>query len=152
MALHSRSGLFGFLLLLAALAPSPGGATAVAPPDRSADAPISAEPPAGSVEARLRRLSAALWEQQNGAPTPPESLSGKARSVAIIFVNGGWPNGWRNGGWGNGGFRNGGWRNGGWGNGGFRNGGWPNGFRNGGWRNGGFRNGGFRNGGFRNHW
>ena len=147
MAHHSRSGLFGFLLLLAALVPSPGGATAVARPEPSAAQPsLASDPPQGSVEARLRRLSAALWEQQNGGQAPPEALSGKGKAVAFIFANGGWPNGWRNGGWGNGGWRNGGWpngwRNGGWGNGGFRNGGWPNAWRN----------GGFRNGGFRNHW
>ncbi|MCP9833907.1 MULTISPECIES: GrrA/OscA1 family cyclophane-containing rSAM-modified RiPP [unclassified Cyanobium] len=127
MTHHPRSGLFGFLLLLAALAPA--GALA------QASSPMEAAP--GSIDARLRRISQAMGQESPG----PEAAEGQAKAadgrLAYIFVNGGGPRF----GWGNGGFRNGGW-----GNGGFRNGGWGNGgFRNGGWGNGGFRNGGFRN-------
>jgi rSAM-associated Gly-rich repeat protein len=142
MTNHPRSGLFGFLLLLAALAPAGAGAKAVADglgPSPSipaqASSPLEAAP--GSIDARLRRISQAM-----GPESPdPEPAEGRAKApdgrLAYIFVNGGGPRF----GWGNGGFRNGGW-----GNGGFRNGGWGNGgFRNGGWGNGGFRNGGFRN-------
>ena len=134
MASIPRSGLFGFLLLLAALDPSSAGlATSVlghgqgaaegqaltgAPHDAAAD----------SIEARLRRISEAIREQA------PEGQSAAAadEKLAWVFANGGGV----------------GWRNGGWGNGGFRNGGWGNGFRNGGWGNG----GGWRNGGFLNRW
>jgi rSAM-associated Gly-rich repeat protein len=137
MTNHPRSGLFGFLLLLAALAPAGAGAKAVAEgldpsPSSPAQAlsPLEAAP--GSIDARLRRISQAMGQESPG----PEAAAGRAKApdgrLAYIFVNGGGPRF----GWGNGGFRNGGW-----GNGGFRNGG----FRNGGWGNGGFRNGGFRN-------
>ncbi|WP_216913840.1 MULTISPECIES: GrrA/OscA1 family cyclophane-containing rSAM-modified RiPP [unclassified Synechococcus] len=140
MTNHPRSGLFGFLLLLAALAPA--GAAARAVIDAPSAPPLAAAP--GSIDARLRRISEAMGQatgQLAGAEGQPAGAEGRAKApdgrLAYIFVNGGGPRF----GWGNGGFRNGGW-----GNGGFRNGGWGNGgFRNGGWGNGGFRNGGFRN-------
>lgn len=140
MTNHPRSGLFGFLLLLAALAPA--GAAARAVIDAPSSPPLEAAP--GSIDARLRRISEAMGQatgQLAGAEGQPSGAEGRAKALdgrlAYIFVNGGGPRF----GWGNGGFRNGGW-----GNGGFRNGGWGNGgFRNGGWGNGGFRNGGFRN-------
>ncbi|MCP9775389.1 rSAM-associated Gly-rich repeat protein [Cyanobium sp. HWJ4-Hawea] len=136
MATFPRSGLFSFLLLLAALAPAGAGAVTT---------PLEGDP--GSVEARLRRISAALREQ---APEQSEATTGEGQQAdgRLAFV-------WGNGG----GFRNGGFRNGGFGNGGFGNGGWGNGgFGNGGWGNGGFGNGGFLNGpllrpgGFVNFW
>ena len=131
MTNHPRSGLFGFLLLLAALAPA--GAAARAVIDAPSSPPLEAAP--GSIDARLRRISQAMGE----ASGRPAGAEGRAKAtdgrLAYVFVNS------HRLGWGNGGFRNGGW-----GNGGFRNGGWGNGgFRNGGWGNGGFRNGGFRN-------
>jgi rSAM-associated Gly-rich repeat protein len=137
MAYIPRSGLFGFLLLLAALAPSSGMAASQAAPTRPDSPSFSSgqvEPVAAeSIEARLRRISAALRARESSdseAPQPADSSDGK---LAWVFANA--PGvGFRNGGWGNGGFRNGGW-----GNGGFRNGGWGNG-------------GGFRNGGFLNRW
>lgn len=140
MTNHPRSGLFGFLLLLAALAPAGAGARAVI--DEPSVPPLAAAP--GSIDARLRRISEAMGQatgQLAGAEGQSAGAEGRAKApdgrLAYIFVNGGGPRF----GWGNGGFRNGGW-----GNGGFRNGGWGNGgFRNGGWGNGGFRNGGFRN-------
>jgi rSAM-associated Gly-rich repeat protein len=133
MAYIPRSGLFGFLLLLAALAPAAGmAATAPSHPDSPSFSSGQVEPVAAeSVEARLRRISAALKDRESLDPAAkPGSPDTK---LAWVFANG--PGvGFRNGGWGNGGFRNGGW-----GNGGFRNGGWGNG-------------GGFRNGGFLNRW
>jgi len=137
MAYIPRSGLFGFLLLLAALAPSAGMAANSAAPTQFDSPSVSSgqvEPVAAeSVEGRLRRISAALREREglDPAAAATDSTEGK---LAWVFANG--PRvGFRNaGGWGNGGFRNGGW-----GNGGFRNGGWGNG-------------GGFRNGGFLNRW
>jgi len=142
MASIPRSGLFGFLLLLAALAPSSGMAANSAAPALPASQSFSnsqVEPVAvGSIEGRLRRISAALRARDlidPAAPLPDNANDGK---LALTFVNGPAV-----------GFRNGGFRNGGWGNGGFRNGGFGNGgFRNGGWGNG----GGFRNGGFLNRW
>lgn len=138
MATFSRSGLFGFLLLLAALVPAGAGATSLAGEESqpaTIASPLEAGP--GSIDARLRRISQALREkspEQLGPEDPATSPDGR---LAFVFANGGG----RGVGWGNGGFRNGGF-----GNGGFRNGGWGNGgFRNGGWGNGGFRNGGFRN-------
>ena len=146
MTNHPRSGLFGFLLLLAALAPAGAAARAVVDgPSRPASAPSPASPPLeaapDSIDARLRRISAAMGQVSGlraGAEGRPSAGDGR---LAYVFVNA------PGVGWGNGGFRNGGW-----GNGGFRNGGWGNGgFRNGGaWRNGG--GGGWRNGGFRNFW
>jgi rSAM-associated Gly-rich repeat protein len=134
MAYVPRSGLFGFLLLLAALAPSPGMAASSAGSGTTASAPNSAllEQAADEhVEARLRRISAALRERDPAAASPTKPSPDT--KLAWVFANG--PGvGFRNGGWGNGGFRNGGF-----GNGGFRNGGWGNG-------------GGFRNGGFLNRW
>ena len=133
MAYVPRSGLFGFLLLLAALAPSPGMAASSAGSGTTASAPSSAQLEQAAderVEARLRRISAALRERD---PAASPATSSPDTKLAWVFANG--PGvGFRNGGWGNGGFRNGGW-----GNGGFRNGGWGNG-------------GGFRNGGFLNRW
>lgn len=137
MALHSRSRLFGLLLILASLPLDPGTALATttaasAPPAAPANAAAEA------MEARLQRIAAALREQGIEAG---EGSSIPADAVAWVgWNNGGVGVGWGNGGWGNG------FRNGNWGNGGFGNGGWGNGgFRNGGWGNGG---GGFRN--FRN--
>lgn len=158
MASLPRPGLFGFLLLLAALAPSPSLAARGDGLDRAVGSLATGSDPTplvapGSVDARLSRISAALRQRGlvgDGAnPGDGAPVQGGDARLAWVFVNapGG---GFRNGGWGNGGFRNGGW-----GNGGFRNGGWGNGgFRNGGaWRNGGggaaWRNGG---GGFGNHW
>lgn len=148
MATFSRSGLFGFLLLLAALAPAGAGASSLTaagattlageePQPAAFASPLETAP--GSIDARLRRISQALREkapEQLGPEDPATSPDGR---LAFVFANGGG----RGVGWGNGGFRNGGF-----GNGGFRNGGWGNG----GFRNGGFGNGGFRNGGFRNFW
>ena len=138
MAYIPRSGLFGFLLLLAALAPSAGMAAnsaAQALPDSLAISSGQVEPVAAeSIEGRLRRISAALRARDSIDPAAPRAADSTEGKLAWVFANG--PRvGFRNaGGWGNGGFRNGGW-----GNGGFRNGGWGNG-------------GGFRNGGFVNRW
>lgn len=136
------SGLFGFLLILGAVAPSAALAASAADPasparEASQTAPLADD----SVEARLRRISAALAQQRQGQESadPAEATGRRAvdGKLAWVFVNG--PGvGWRNGGFRNGGFYNGGWRNGG--------------FYNGGFRNGGFYNGGFRNGGWRNYW
>ena len=136
MAFLSRSRLFGILLIVASLPMDPGVALATAMV--RSDAAPSAEPAAGSVEARLRRIARAVRDQEE------HPASGKVGSEALSLVILG-PGGI---GWGNGGFANGGFYNGGFQNGGFYNGG----FRNGGFANGGFRNGGFRNGGFRNSW
>ncbi|MCX5947153.1 MAG: rSAM-associated Gly-rich repeat protein [Cyanobacteria bacterium] len=134
MAFLSRSRLFGILLIVASLPMDPG--VALATGMIRADAP-SAEPPAGSVEARLRRIAEAVREQEVD-PSAAERLGSDAQAAVFVTPGGvGWVNG--------GGFRNGGFANGGFGNGGFRNGG----FGNGGFRNGGFANGGFRNGSFR---
>jgi rSAM-associated Gly-rich repeat protein len=128
MAFHSRSRLFGLLLILASLPMDPSTANAASA--AASFLPTAAPNPAAeAMEARLKRISAALREQGTAATEasaiPPD---------AVAWV------GWGNGGggvrWGNGGFRNGGWGNGGFRNGGFRNGGWGNG--GGGWRN--FRN------------
>jgi rSAM-associated Gly-rich repeat protein len=138
MAYIPRSGLFGFLLLLAALAPSAGMAANSAAPtllDSPAISSGQVEPVAAeSIEGRLRRISAALRARDSIDPAAPRAADSTDGKLALVFANG--PRvGFRNaGGWGNGGFRNGGW-----GNGGFRNGGWGNG-------------GGFRNGGFLNRW
>lgn len=134
MAPLPRSGLFGFLLLLAALVPSAGlGAS-----------PSSAASAAGaaSVDARLSRITAALRQRQlvpdadtaDNADHTGARAPGPDTKLAWVFGNGPF-GGFRNG-WGNGGFRNGGWGNGGWPNVGWRNG-WGNG---GGWRNGGWFN------------
>jgi len=131
MTNHPRSGLFGFLLLLAALAPA--GAAARAVVDAPSSPPLEAAP--GSIDARLRRISQAMGEASGRPPGAAGSAKAPDGRLAYLFVNS------PRFGWGNGGFRNGGW-----GNGGFRNGGWGNGgFRNGGWGNGGWGNGGFRN-------
>ena len=90
---------------------------------------------ADAIEGRLRRIAAAIREQ-DGVAAGGDRVAADDR-LARVFLNG------PNVGWSNGGFRNGGFFNGG-----FRNGG----FYNGGFRNGGFRNGGFRNGGWRNYW
>jgi rSAM-associated Gly-rich repeat protein len=129
MAFLPRSGLFGFLLILGAVAPS-----------QALAAPPASSTPEASVEARLQRISAALRQRDGGVVAPEQGASGPERDgrLALTFVNGGRP-AWVNGGFRNGGFRNGGWMNGG----GWRNGG---GFINGG--NTGFRNGG----GWRNYW
>ncbi len=126
MAPLPRSGLFGFLLLLAALTPSAGlGAS-----------PSSA---AATVDARLSRITDALRQRQlapdvDGATSAEPGAAGADTKLAWVFRNG--PLGGFRNGWGNGGFRNGGWGNGGWPNLGWRNG-WGNG---GGWRNGGWFN------------
>jgi rSAM-associated Gly-rich repeat protein len=138
MSINTRSGLFAFLMVLATLQIPAGQASA------GAGAEAAGNPAtAGSIEARLQRISAALREQglQGGMDA---TAPGADLRLAAGFVNGG------RGGWGNsryGGFGNAhpyygggaGFLNG---NGGFRNGGFLNG--------GGFRNGGFRNGGFVN--
>lgn len=127
MSINTRSGLFAFLMVLATLQIPAGQASAGA----------------GSIEARLQRISAALREQGLQGDMDATAPGADLR-LAAGFVNGG------RGGWGNsryGGFGNAhpyygggaGFLNG---NGGFRNGGFLNG--------GGFRNGGFRNGGFVN--
>jgi len=144
MAPLPRSGLFGFLLLLGSLLPPGGLAASRLNPASGSEGQAAAlqESATDGVEARLRRISAALREQ---APAPGEVEETTAATdrpaadkLALVFVNGPAV-----------GFRNGGFRNGGWGNGGFRNGGFGNGgFRNGGWGNG----GGWRNGGFLNRW
>jgi rSAM-associated Gly-rich repeat protein len=119
MAPLPRSGLFGFLLLLAALTPAPGlGA--------------SSSPAAATVDARLSRITVALRQRQLAPDV--DGAAGADTKLAWVFRNGPF-GGFRNG-WGNGGFRNGGWGNGGWPNIGWRNG-WGNG---GGWRNGGWFN------------
>lgn len=150
MASFPRSGLFGFLLLLAALDPSAAGLASStylfngegggpSAPEAQAQQGYQPDPTADSVEARMRRISEALRQQAPGGPEAGEAADPR---LAWVFANGVGP--FLNGGFGNGGFRNGGW-----GNGGFRNGGWGNGgFRNGGWGNG----GGWRNGGFLNRW
>ena len=126
MAPLPRSGLFGFLLLLAALTPSAGlGA--------------SSSPAAATVDARLSRITVALRQRQlapdvDGATSAEPGAAGADTKLAWVFRNGPF-GGFRNG-WGNGGFRHGGWGNGGWPNVGWRNG-WGNG---GGWRNGGWFN------------
>ena len=125
-----RSGLLGFLLLLAALAPHAAQASS-SPSAPEVIGPLSAEasPAASSLEARLQRIAAAVRAQQQG-PEPsdqaPLTRAGQGDKLAWVWGNGG-GRGWGNGG----GWRNGGWRNGGFGNG-WRNGGWGNGFRNGG--------------------
>jgi rSAM-associated Gly-rich repeat protein len=146
MTFLPRSGLFGFLLILSAVAPA---ATLAAPagegdPASAPQALASSQAPLAddSVDARLRRISAALRERDAAAIGDPEAASGRQAvdgKLAWVFANGGGV-GFRNGGFRNGGFLNGG---------GFRNGG----FYNGGFRNGGFLNGGgFRNGGWGNYW
>ncbi|CAK6690564.1 GrrA/OscA1 family cyclophane-containing rSAM-modified RiPP [Synechococcus sp. BA-124 BA4] len=136
MAFFTRSRLFGILLLAASLPLDPGVARALA---ASGSAPSAGEQPrqGDAIEARLRRIAAAVREHDD-AEAGVEAAGSDGR-LARVFVNG--PN--VGVGWGNGGFRNGGFYNGG-----FRNGG----FYNGGFRNGGFRNGGFRDGGWRNYW
>jgi rSAM-associated Gly-rich repeat protein len=138
MSINTRSGLFAFLMVLATLQIPAGQASAGA----GAEAPGNPAT-AGSIEARLQRISAALREQGLQGDMDATAPGADLR-LAAGFVNGG------RGGWGNsryGGFGNAhpyygggaGFLNG---NGGFRNGGFLNG--------GGFRNGGFRNGGFVN--
>ena len=133
MPYSHRSGLLGFLLLLAALAPAAGRAATTPAEQPLNDLAQAAAPTdagaAGLVEARLRRIALAL-RQRAGEPAPEAGAQpdlGAGETVSWIWGNrGGWGNGgFRNGGWGNGG-----WGNGGWGNGGFRNGGWGNGFLN----------------------
>ncbi|MCP9792223.1 rSAM-associated Gly-rich repeat protein [Vulcanococcus limneticus Candia 3F8] len=154
MAFFSRSRLFGILLISASLPFDAAAAlaTGLASQPSVPDAPPPAGETAASLDARLRRIAAAVRERQGhesetaeasqAAEAPPTGLP--ADALARVFVNG------PGIGWVNGGFRNGGFRNGGFYNGGFRNGG----FYNGGFRNGGFRNGGWFNGnsGWRNHW
>ena len=132
MAPLPRSGLFGFLLLLAALTPSAGlGA--------------SSSPAAATVDARLSRITVALRQRQlasdvdgaeAGAAGAEAGAAGADTKLAWVFRNGPF-GGFRNG-WGNGGCRSGGWGNGGW--------------PNVGWRNGGGNGGGWRNGGWFNRW
>jgi rSAM-associated Gly-rich repeat protein len=148
MAFHPRSGLFGFLLILGALAPSAGMAASIQTPSQGSADPLAPPSPQSSpaapdsVEARLQRISAALRQRDGGlvAPDQGANRAGSDGRLALTFVNGGRP-GWVNGGFRNGGFRNGGWVNGG----GWRNGGgFINGGNGGAWRNGG--------GGWRNYW
>ncbi|MCT0218999.1 rSAM-associated Gly-rich repeat protein [Synechococcus sp. CS-1329] len=136
MALFTRSRLFGILLIAASLPMDPGVGRALAASGSAPPASQQPEPaPADAIEARLRRIAAAVRDQQ-GDEADLDELSADGPQ-ARVFVNG------PRIGFGNGGFRNGGFHNGG-----FRNGG----FYNGGFRNGGFGNGGFRNGGWRNYW
>ena len=139
MAPLPRSGLFGFLLLLAALTPAPGLGAASAPAAPAASGTAAA----ATIDARLSRITVALRQRQlapdgdGTAGTEAGTEAGAAGAdtkLAWVFRNGPF-GGFRNG-WGNGGFRNGGWGNGGWPNIGWRNG-WGNG---GGWRNGGWFN------------
>jgi rSAM-associated Gly-rich repeat protein len=135
MALFTRSRLFGILLIAASLPLDPGLGRALAASGAAAP-PASEQPPqADQIEGRLRRIAAAIREQEGADAGLDETPADGPQ--ARVFVNG------PRVGWGNGGFRNGGFFNGG-----FRNGG----FYNGGFRNGGFGNGGFRNGGWRNYW
>ncbi|MEB3167640.1 MAG: GrrA/OscA1 family cyclophane-containing rSAM-modified RiPP [Synechococcaceae cyanobacterium] len=130
MPLFHRSGLLGFLLLLAALVPHAARAKDLDLTSESAAAAGLISPDTreslSSMEVRLRRIAAAVRQKQ-GLETGPEGARaglGQAGKLAWVWGNGrGWGNG---GGWRNGGWRNGGWRNGGWGNG------WGNGWRNGG--------------------
>jgi len=134
MPFLSRSSLFGVLLILASMPLEPAVALTNS---TAAPADPGGAPAAGSIEFRLRRIAAAIREQEG--VSPEEASGGRLPKEALSLV------------WGNGrgvGFANGGFRNGGFYNGGFRNGG----FYNGGFRNGGFGNGGFRNGGFVNRW
>jgi rSAM-associated Gly-rich repeat protein len=139
MAPLPRSGLFGFLLLLAALTPSAGLGASSSP----AVSDASGAAAAASVDVRLSRITAALRQRQlapdadsaDKADHAEPGAAGSDTKLAWVFGNGPF-GGFRNGGWGNGGFRNGGWGNGGWPNVGWRNG-WGNG---GGWRNGGWFN------------
>jgi rSAM-associated Gly-rich repeat protein len=135
MASFPRSGLFGFLLLLAALDPTSASLATGLNASRTAAAPaqslnsVQADAADNSIEARLRRITAAL--QQQDAAQAAEAGQPGPRDQDLAWI------GWGNGGFGfRNGFGNGGFRNGGWGNGGFGNGGW----RNGGWGNGGFIN------------
>jgi len=135
MAPLPRSGLFGFLLLLAALTPAPGLGASSAPAAPAASGTAAA----ATVDARLSRITVALRQRQlapdvDGAAGAEAGAAGADTKLAWVFRNGPF-GGFRNG-WGNGGFRNGGWGNGGWPNVGWRNG-WGNG---GGWRNGGWFN------------
>jgi rSAM-associated Gly-rich repeat protein len=134
MAFFTRSRLFGILLLAASLPLDPGMGRAIA---ASGSAPSAGDRPRQSdaMEERLRRIAAAIREQDDAEAGGGEA--GADGKLARAFVNG------PRVGWGNGGFRNGGFHNGG-----FRNGG----FYNGGFRNGGFRNGGWPNVGWRNFW
>ena len=116
MAYIPRSGLFGFLLLLAALAPAAGMAAssaAQALPDSPAISSGQVEPVAAdSIEGRLRRISAALRTRDAIDPAAPRAAASTDGKLAWVFANG--PRvGFRNaGGWGNGGgFRNGGFLN-----------------------------------------
>jgi rSAM-associated Gly-rich repeat protein len=139
MAFLPRPRLFGFLLILTILPLIPAAEVLAA----AAAAPSAREGPEAdslSVEARLRRIAAAVRERESGL-TEGQQAEGQQDAanglpddlLAAVFVNG--PRvGFRNGGFNNGGFRNGGF--------------WNGGFRNGGFGNGGFRNGG----GFRNFW
>lgn len=139
MAFLSRSRLFGILLILGSLPLDPGTALATGMASPSGD-PGPGGANAEQMEARLRRIAAAVRERQ-AQTGDAEALPDDALSYVYVGPGGlGWGNG--------GGFYNGGFGNGGFGNGGF----WNGGFRNGGFGNGGFRNGGFRNGGWRNYW
>jgi rSAM-associated Gly-rich repeat protein len=127
MAFFTRSRLLGILLLAASLPLDPGVGRAIT---ASGSAPPAADQTRQSdaMEERLRRIAAAIREQDDAAAGGKEA--GADGRLTAAFING--PRvGFRNGGFHNGGFRNGGFFNGGFRNGGFRNGGWPNV----GWRN-----------------
>jgi rSAM-associated Gly-rich repeat protein len=132
MAFFTRSRLLGILLLAASLPLDPGVGRAIT---ASSSAPPAADQTSqpDAMEARLRRIAAAVRKQDDAQAG--DHGAGADGRLARVFVNGprvGWGNGgFRNGGFYNGGFRNGGFYNGGFRNGGFRNGGWPNV----GWRN-----------------
>lgn len=130
MSAPNRAGFLGLLLVLSALT-TPGA--------------MAAGSSSASIDARLRRISAALRERQPQQPATAEHPGSPSDDrLAFGFLNGpgvGWGNAPAYGGFGNyhpyygggGGFLNGGGGFGNyrpaWGNGGFVNG-WRGGFRN----------------------
>lgn len=142
MAHSNQAGFLGLLLALAALngaSALPAGAAAAASGAARPEAAATCDP--GSIDARLRRISALI--QERGAQQGLEGPVLGEDQLAYGFLNGGrvgWGNARSYGGFGNyhpyygggGGFLNGG---GGWGNGRYHHGG--------GWGNG--RHGGFAN-------
>jgi hypothetical protein len=109
-------------LLRRLLGLAPAGVVVVARAVLQANAASAGAPPAGDVQERADRLTAA---------EPPTAEDGRE---PVLFLNSGWRNG---GGWRNAGFNNTGWRNSvGWQNGNWKNGAWTNGaWKNGGWGN-----------------
>ena len=126
MSTPNRAGFLGLLLVLSAIT-APGAMAASS---------------AGSIDARLSRISAALRERQQPLPEGAEQAATPSDDrLAFGFLNGpglGWGNAPAYGGFGNAPYYGGGFLNGGggfgnyrpaWGNGGFVNG-WRGGFRN----------------------